>query len=169
MLSSAIQIEGHPERNLKGSRERFVGMKGPQISRAPDSSGARFLCVYDPVLQCSLSRGIMVSKIAEAGPSLRQQRDCARGREQLRVQLQFDRMRYDTPTYCQLADTCAEKIKCGADDESEMDVSCCRYQPQRTANLRVRICIVHASRYGRWPCFHELGGNHERRFFPSHL
>jgi hypothetical protein len=38
-----------------------------------------------------------------------------------------------------LAHTCAEEIKCGADDESEMGVFHDLYQPQRTANLRARL------------------------------
>ena len=56
-----------------------------------------------------------------------------------RVQPRFHSTRYGTPTYCQLADTCAEEIKHGADDESEIGVFHDLYQPQRTANLRVRL------------------------------
>lgn len=63
----------------------------------------------------------------------------AQQREQLRVRPQFNSMRYGTPTYCQLAETCAKEIKRGADDESEMGVFHDLYQPQRAANLRARI------------------------------
>jgi hypothetical protein len=63
----------------------------------------------------------------------------ALARERLRVRPQFNSVRYGTPTYCQLADTCAEEIRRGADDESEMGVFHDLYQPQRDANLRARL------------------------------
>lgn len=53
-----------------------------------------------------------------------------------RVKPHFNSTRYGTPTYCQLADTCAEEIKYGADDESEMGVFHHLYQYQKSANLR---------------------------------
>lgn len=56
-----------------------------------------------------------------------------------RVQPQFNSTRYGTPTYCQLALTCAEEIKRGADDESEMGAFHNLYQPQKEANLRIRL------------------------------
>ncbi|HWQ69278.1 MAG TPA: hypothetical protein VN494_04875 [Patescibacteria group bacterium] len=59
--------------------------------------------------------------------------------ERLRVRPQFTSTRYGTPTYCQLAHACAEEIKRGADDESEMGVFHDLFQPQREANLRVRL------------------------------
>jgi hypothetical protein len=59
--------------------------------------------------------------------------------ERLRVRPQFNSTRYGTPTYCQLADSCAEEIKRGADDESEMGLFHDLYQPQREANLRARL------------------------------
>lgn len=64
------------------------------------------------------------------------ERDRALEREQLRVRPQFNSTRYGTPTYCQLADSCAQEIERGADDESEMGVFHDLYQPQRAANLR---------------------------------
>jgi hypothetical protein len=59
--------------------------------------------------------------------------------ERLRVRPQFNSTRYGTPTYCQLAHTCAEEITRGADDESEMGAFHDLFQPQREANLRVRL------------------------------
>ena len=59
--------------------------------------------------------------------------------EQLRVKPQFTARRYGEPGYGQLALTCAEEIKRGADDESEMGVFHDLYQPQREANLRARL------------------------------
>jgi hypothetical protein len=59
--------------------------------------------------------------------------------EEARLRPQFNSTRYGTPTYCQLAESCAEEIKSGADDESEMGVFHHLYQPQRAANLRARL------------------------------
>ncbi len=65
--------------------------------------------------------------------------EAAKERERDRVRPQFNSTRYGTPTYCQLAHTCAEEIKRGADDESELGVFHDLYQPQRAANLRARL------------------------------
>ena len=65
--------------------------------------------------------------------------EAQRQQERERVQPQFNSMRYGKPTYCQLADTCAEEIKHGADDESEMGVFHHLYQYQKAANLRARL------------------------------
>ena len=65
--------------------------------------------------------------------------DAAKDRERLRVKPQFDSERYGAPTYCQIADACAEEIKRGADDESEMGVFHDLFQPQREANLLGRL------------------------------
>jgi hypothetical protein len=59
--------------------------------------------------------------------------------ETMRLRPQFNSKRYGTPTYCQLAKNCADEIKNGADDESEMGVFHDLYQPQRAANLRARL------------------------------
>jgi hypothetical protein len=56
-----------------------------------------------------------------------------------RVRPIFNSLRYGTPSYCQLADRCAEEITRGADDESEMGVFHDLFQPQRAANLRARL------------------------------
>ncbi|MEN3335362.1 MAG: hypothetical protein V7641_4727 [Blastocatellia bacterium] len=56
-----------------------------------------------------------------------------------RVRPQFNSKRYGSPTYCQLAETCAAEITEGAEDEAEMGVFHDLYQPQRAANLRVRL------------------------------
>lgn len=59
--------------------------------------------------------------------------------ERLRVEPEFNSLRYGAPTYCQLTTTCAEEITRGADDESEMGVFHDLYQPQRAANLQARL------------------------------
>jgi hypothetical protein len=65
--------------------------------------------------------------------------DAAKTRERLRVKPQFNSERYGAPRYCQLADTCADEIKRGADDESEMGAFHDLFQPQREANLLARL------------------------------
>ena len=59
--------------------------------------------------------------------------------ERLRVRPQFNHVRYGKASYCQLAETCADEIERGADDESEMGVFHDLFNPQREANLRARL------------------------------
>lgn len=59
--------------------------------------------------------------------------------ETLRVTPQFSARRYGQPAYAQLALTCATEIRAGADDDAEMGVFHDLFQPQREANLRVRL------------------------------
>lgn len=92
----------------------------------------RYHCQPDLVEQ-PIQTQFRVKEISE------DERDRALERERLRVRPQFNSVRYGRPTYCQLAHTCAEEIKRGADDESEMGVFHDLYQPQRTANLRARL------------------------------
>jgi hypothetical protein len=63
----------------------------------------------------------------------------ARERERTRVHPRFNSERYGRPDYAQLADLCAEEIKRGAHDESEMGAFHDLYNPQREANLRARL------------------------------
>jgi hypothetical protein len=67
------------------------------------------------------------------------ERDALLESETLRVEPEFNSAHYGRPQYCQLADACAEEIRRGADDESEMGVFHDLYQPQRAANLRARL------------------------------
>ena len=68
-----------------------------------------------------------------------QERDRRFAIERQRVQPQFTDRHYGQPGYGQLAETCAEEIKRGADDESEMGAFHDLYNPQREANLRSRL------------------------------
>jgi hypothetical protein len=65
--------------------------------------------------------------------------EAAQARTRVRVQPQFNSIRYGMPTYCQLAETCAAEITRGADDESELGVFHDLFQPQRASNLRARL------------------------------
>jgi hypothetical protein len=51
----------------------------------------------------------------------------------------FTSLRYGAAAYCQLDVRCAQEIRAGADDESEMGAFHHLYQPQREANLRARL------------------------------
>lgn len=59
--------------------------------------------------------------------------------ETARVRPQFTAERYGRPGYAQLAGSCAEEIRRGADDESEMGVFHDLFQPQRASNLQTRL------------------------------
>lgn len=65
--------------------------------------------------------------------------DSRRAAEVRRVRPVFDSRQYGRPTYARLSLHCADEIRCGADDESEMGVYHDLYQPQRAANLRARL------------------------------
>jgi hypothetical protein len=56
-----------------------------------------------------------------------------------RVRLQFTSMRFGDPGYGQLTLTTATEIRTGADDDSEMGAFHFLHQPQREADLRVRL------------------------------
>ena len=56
-----------------------------------------------------------------------------------RVRPELTSVRYGTPGYCQLAETCAPEIVRGADDDSELGVFHDLFQPQRAENLRARL------------------------------
>lgn len=95
----------------------------------PDSrTPRRYRCQPDLVMKAVIDE-------TSAGPA----RDQLLQREKLRVRPQFNSTQYGTPTYCQLAFTCAAEISQGADDESEMGAFHHLYQPQRTSNLQVRL------------------------------
>ncbi|MFY9719131.1 MAG: hypothetical protein WAK16_05740 [Candidatus Cybelea sp.] len=80
-----------------------------------------------------------VADLFTAGEITASQRDAMVRSERLRVEPEFDSVRYGTPTYCRLAAACAVEIVTGADDESEMGVFHDLYQPQRVANLRQNL------------------------------
>jgi hypothetical protein len=56
-----------------------------------------------------------------------------------RLRPQFTGTHYGQPAYSQLATSCAEEIKTGAEDGSEMGAFSMLQQPQREANLRVAL------------------------------
>ncbi|HKI06189.1 MAG TPA: hypothetical protein VKK31_29700 [Thermoanaerobaculia bacterium] len=56
-----------------------------------------------------------------------------------RVRPRFRSERYGAPDYSRLTDDCAQEIRRGADDESEMGVFHDLFEPQREANLRARL------------------------------
>ena len=62
-----------------------------------------------------------------------------RTQEQWRVTPLFRSLRYGTPDYARLADACCEEIRKGASDESAMGVYHHLYEPQREANLALRL------------------------------
>jgi hypothetical protein len=97
----------------------------PRGSRTP----RRYECQPDAAL----------AKLAAASPADQQPSEQEKEIEANRVRPQFNSERYGTPPYCQLADTCAEEITRGAEDEAEMGVFHDLFQPQRADNLRARL------------------------------
>jgi hypothetical protein len=66
-------------------------------------------------------------------------RDLELATERLRVEPDFNSVRYGAATYAQLAQTCAVEIRTGAEDESEMGVFHDLFKPQRTASLQAHL------------------------------
>jgi len=62
-----------------------------------------------------------------------------RAAERLRVVPQFMSLRYCTPNYMRLTDACCDELRSGASDRSAMGVWHDLYEPQRQANLAVRL------------------------------
>jgi len=58
---------------------------------------------------------------------------------QARLRPSFTSVHYGHPAYAQLGLTCAEEIRTGAEDGSEMGAFSSLKQPQREANLRIRL------------------------------
>ncbi len=67
------------------------------------------------------------------------EREAAKAPARERVRPIFRSRRYGSPVYARLADGCAEEIRRGAEDESEMGVFHDLFEPQRAANLRARL------------------------------
>ncbi|HEV7516229.1 MAG TPA: hypothetical protein VGR07_08015 [Thermoanaerobaculia bacterium] len=86
----------------------------------------RFACQPDLVEQATAS-------LPEAA------RQLAKQHERERVCPLFRTVRYGSPDYARLADDCAEEIRRGADDESEMGAFHDLFAPQRAANLAARL------------------------------
>jgi hypothetical protein len=102
----------------------------------------RYSC--QPDLAGQAAEALVRAEASKLTPTLDQNKlkediKVARWHEQMRVRPQFNSVRYGKPTYCQLAQTCADEIKRGADDESELGVFHDLFNPQREANLRARI------------------------------
>lgn len=90
-------------------------------------------------LRAEADRARKANKPAPSKAALEAEITAAKAREQDRVRPRFNSVRYGRPDYAQLADSCAEEIKRGADDESEMGVFHDLFNPQRETNLRARL------------------------------
>jgi hypothetical protein len=99
----------------------------------------RYHCQPDLVSQAIEEKLRAEAATKTLPPPAQTELDAAKARERLRVQPQFNSQRYGTPAYCQLTDSCADEIKRGADDESEMGAFHDLFQPQREANLLARL------------------------------
>jgi len=105
------------------------------VSRTPK----RYHCQPDLVEQSAENSLIQTAEEAGQPKPDKTAINAAKLLEQERVRPQFNSFRYGTPSYCQLAENCADEITRGADDDSEMGVFHDLFQPQREANLRVRL------------------------------
>jgi len=98
----------------------------------------RYECQPDLVRQAIRDDVEQGSKI-ELGRVPRADEAADQALETARVRPRLSSLRYGTPTYCQLTQTCAPEITSGADDESELGAFHDLFQPQRLANLNDRL------------------------------
>ncbi|HEV8580968.1 MAG TPA: hypothetical protein VGX68_18035 [Thermoanaerobaculia bacterium] len=103
---------------------RFSSYVPGERSRTP----RRFECQPD-----------LAAEAAVAGLTDPAERAAAKELARERVRPAFRSTRYGSPVYARLADSCAEEIRRGAEDESEMGVFHDLFEPQRAANLRARL------------------------------
>jgi hypothetical protein len=89
--------------------------------------------------QLAIDQEIAAREKALGGPVPQTERARIRARQARRIQPSFGALRYGQPAYAQLRRTTPLEIRAGADDESEMGAFHALYQPQREANLRIRL------------------------------
>lgn len=100
---------------------------------APESkSPRRFECQPDMVEKAVRDR-------FSIGGMTPNERDAQLATERLRVKPDFNSVRYGAVAYAQLSDACAQEIRAGAEDESEMGVYHDLFQPQRMASLQAHL------------------------------
>jgi hypothetical protein len=120
---------------IKVARRQWGCMRHCYVT--PDSrTPRRYNCQPDLVEQAVEQQ---VEKEWKGATVTKAERESRQRRERERVRPQFNSVRYGMPAYCQLSEVCADEIKRGADDESEMGVFHDLFQPQREANLRARL------------------------------
>lgn len=133
-------VFGHVRTHAIDLGENTIFMGRVQVGRR--QRGCLRFCYVTPGSRtprryhCQPDLAVQAATMPLADPAAQEQ---ARERAQLRVRPQFNSQRYGTPTYAQLALTCAPEITQGADDEAEMGAFHDLYQPQRAANLRARL------------------------------
>lgn len=99
----------------------------------------RFCCQPDLAIKASENELREDLSTGQAREPTNDEIDVARQTARSSVRPVFSSQLYGTPDYCRLDETCAEEIKRGAEDESEIGVFHDLYQPQRAANLRARL------------------------------
>ena len=101
----------------------------------PSCTPRRYHCQPD------LAEGEAVAAVDASLPQaeLDVRREDTRATARTRVRPRFNSTRYGRHDYCQLSDECAAEIMRGAQAESEMGAFHDLYQPQRLANLTVRL------------------------------
>lgn len=131
------QIDLATETIFDGSVETERVQKGcvrfsyvPPLSRTP----RRYRCQPDLA-----DRKAIDAEEARSGPLTQPQKQAVRDLVHLRVKPEYTAESYGEPAYLQLSLKGPEEIASGAADGSEMGAYCHLKQPQREANLRLRL------------------------------
>jgi hypothetical protein len=117
--------------HVKVARRQFGCMRYCYV--APNSrTPPRYYCQPD-LAEKALEEGELSEHLSA------EERRALRHTEQLRLAPRFETTHYGEPAYCRLAADCAEEIRRGAEDRSELGVFHDLFEPQRAANLRARL------------------------------
>lgn len=138
-------VEQEVEAKLRAAAQKLKTRVAPTERRTGFSKEMFEETRKNQLHELALNSGAAVnSKVLEAmndadSPVLKLIIEAAKASERVRVEPQFNSLRYGAATYCQLAQYCPDEITQGADDESEMGVFHNLYQPQRAKNLHSRL------------------------------
>ncbi len=128
-LATETIFDGHVEaQRTQTGCVRFSYV--PPLSRTP----RRYRCQPDLA-----DRKAIEAEEARVGPLTPAQKQAVRDLVHLRVKPEYTAEAYGQPAYLQLSLRGPEEIAKGAADGSEMGAYCHLKQPQREANLRVRL------------------------------
>ncbi|MGZ4753503.1 MAG: hypothetical protein ACXWA9_01260 [Acidimicrobiia bacterium] len=111
-----------------------------RFSYVPDGSSTPQQYRCQPALEIALEQEAVQREASRTGlplPMGWEQTVVPRVSAWLRPSFTADR--YGNPAFAQLGDTCPPEIRTGAEDGSEMGAFCVLKQPQREANLRIRL------------------------------
>jgi hypothetical protein len=112
-----------------------------RFSFVPDGSQTprRYRCQPTLAKEQAVEKALEAAERGERAPLSEEDKQTIRDGISVWLKPAFTSVRYGHPAYCQLSYYCPEQIRTGAEDGSEMGAFCTLRNPQREANLRIRL------------------------------